>query len=57
MTLEVDGMTPLIQVWDMNEALAFHRDALGFALVAASDEIEAGEGRYVHWCWLRLRTA
>ena len=54
MGIEVGGMAPLLQVYDMNEALAFYRDALGFELVADSGEVDAPEGRYVHWCWLRL---
>ncbi|HEV2817140.1 MAG TPA: VOC family protein [Allosphingosinicella sp.] len=54
MAIEVRGMAPLIQVYDMNEALAFYRDALGFELVADSGEVDAPEGRYCHWCWLRL---
>lgn len=57
MALEVNGMAPLIQVYDMNEALAFYRDRLGFGLVADSGEIDAPEGRHVHWCWLRLGDA
>src|SRR3954471_6350828 len=56
MAIEVTGMTPLIQVYDMNEALAFYR-ALGFEPVADSGEVDAAEGRYVHWCWLRLGNA
>jgi glyoxylase I family protein len=54
MAIEVEGLAPLIQVYDMNEALAFYRDALGFELVADSGEVDAPEGRYCHWCWLRL---
>ena len=57
MTIEVEGMAPLLQVYDMNEALAFYRGALGFELVADSGEVDAPEGRYVHWCWLRLGEA
>lgn len=57
MTIEVAGITPLIQVYDMNEALGFYRDGLGFELVAASDEVDAPEGRYFHWCTLRLGAA
>ena len=57
MALDIDGMAPLIQVYDMNEALAFYRDTLGFAVIADSGEVDAPEGRYVHWCWLRLGTA
>ena len=57
MGIEVGGMAPLLQVYDMNEALGFYRDALGFELVADSGEVDAPEGRYVHWCWLRLGPA
>lgn len=57
MTLEVDGMAPLIQVFDMAEALAFHQGALGFEIVADSGEVDAPEGRFFHWCWLRLGDA
>lgn len=57
MTVAVGGMAPLLQVYDMNEALAFYRDALGFELVQASDEVETPEGRHVHWCWLKLGDA
>lgn len=57
MTLEATGMAPLLQVYDMNEALGFYRDALGFETVADSGEVDAPEGRYVHWCWLRLGDA
>ncbi len=54
MAIEVGGMAPLIQVCDMNEALGFYRDTLGFEIVSASGEVDAPGGRYFHWCWLRL---
>lgn len=54
MAIAVGGMAPLIQVYDMAEALRFYRDALGFELVQASAEVDAPEGRYFHWCWLKL---
>jgi uncharacterized glyoxalase superfamily protein PhnB len=54
MAIEVGGMAPLLQVYDMNEALGFYRDALGFAVVQASPGVETPEGRYFHWCWLKL---
>jgi catechol 2,3-dioxygenase-like lactoylglutathione lyase family enzyme len=54
MAIEVGGMAPLLQVHDMNEALGFYRDALGFEVVQASDAVDTPEGRSVHWCWLRL---
>ena len=54
MGLEATGLTPLLQVFDMPDAIAFYRDTLGFELVASSPEIEAPEGRYFHWGLLRL---
>ena len=48
------GLTPLIQVYDMAEAMRFYCSILGFEIVATSPEIEAPEGRYCHWAWLRL---
>lgn len=52
--LDVTGLCPLIQVHDMPEAIAFYCTALGFEVVEHSPEIDAPEGRYFHWCWLRL---
>ena len=54
MTLQLSGLTPLIQVYDMPEAIRFYCDGLGFELASASEEVEAPEGRYFHWAWLRL---
>jgi len=44
------GLTPLIDVFDMTRALAFYRDVLGFAVVAASPEVETAEGRFLIGC-------
>lgn len=54
MPLAVNGLAPLIQVYDMPEALAFYCGGLGFERVAASPEVETPEGRFSHWAWLRL---
>lgn len=54
MTLQLTGLCPLIQVYDMPTAIAFYRDRLGFEIVQQSPEIDAPEGRYFHWAWLRL---
>jgi glyoxylase I family protein len=51
------GLTPLIQVFDMPQALLFYRDLLGFGVVSASPEVETPEGRFSHWMWLRLGAA
>ncbi|EGY01519.1 Glyoxalase/bleomycin resistance protein/dioxygenase [Nitrospirillum viridazoti Y2] len=53
MTFAALGLTPLISVFDMPEALRFYREILGFDLVAASPEVQACEGTFSHWVWLR----
>lgn len=54
MAIATNGMAPLLQVYDMPEALAFYRDLLGFEVVSASAEAETPEGHFSHWMWLRL---
>jgi uncharacterized glyoxalase superfamily protein PhnB len=53
MAIEMNGLTPLIQVFDMNEAIDFYCNTLGFEIHAHSPEVEEPEGRYFHWAWLR----
>lgn len=36
MTIEMRGMAPLLQVFDMRRSIEFYRDALGFEVVANS---------------------
>jgi len=48
MALTVEGMCPLLQVFDMPTALSFYRDILGFAVVHA-----APSGDDCDWCLLR----
>lgn len=52
--MNATGLTPLLSVYDMNAAIAFYCGVLGFEIVNRSPEIEAAEGRYFHWAWLRL---
>jgi catechol 2,3-dioxygenase-like lactoylglutathione lyase family enzyme len=52
MSVKIDGMTPLIQVFDMPRALAFYRDILGFEVVS-----DSGDGDSSSWIWLRLNGA
>lgn len=47
--VKIDGMTPLIQVFDMPTSLRFYRDALGFEVVS-----DSGNGNESSWVWLRL---
>ena len=44
MAIDVRGMAPLLEVFDMPTSLRFYRDVLGFELVAAS-----GPGDDFHW--------
>jgi catechol 2,3-dioxygenase-like lactoylglutathione lyase family enzyme len=53
MPLALTGLTPLIAVYDMPKAIRFYCGILGFELVTSSPEIDAPEGRYFHWAWLR----
>jgi glyoxylase I family protein len=52
MAIEIRGMTPLIQVFNMRRALAFYRDILGFELVS-----DSGNGDDSSWVWLRLNNS
>lgn len=49
MSIEIEGMTPLIQVFNMRRSLAFYRDILGFEIVS-----DSGGGDDSSWVWLRL---
>src|SRR6185436_6241695 len=50
MKVELHGMAPLLQVFDMPRAVAFYRDLLGFELVSASPERGPDD---FDWCLLR----
>lgn len=49
MGIEVNGMTPLLQVFNMPAALHFYRDILGFEVVT-----DSGNGDDSSWVWLTL---
>ena len=51
MAIDVRGVCPLLQVYDMPTALRFYRDVLGFDVLGTSPEL--GPDKY-HWVWLRL---
>jgi len=53
--MEVRGVCPLLQVYDMPTAVRFYRDKLGCSIVSTSPPL-GGEDRF-HWCWLRLGSA
>jgi glyoxylase I family protein len=50
MSIDVQGMTPLIQVFDMPTSLTFYCDVLGFEVVQSS-----APPPNCDWIWLRLR--
>lgn len=54
MALQIHGLTPLLEVYDMPASIHFYRDLLGFAIVSTSPAL--GPDRF-HWVWLRLGDA
>jgi glyoxylase I family protein len=52
MAIDVRGVCPLLQVYDMPTSVRFYRDTLGFEVVTASPNL--GGGDKFHWCLLRL---
>ena len=48
MAIHLEGMTPLIQVFNMKRSLAFYRDTLGFKV-----HMDSGGGDDASWVWLR----
>jgi uncharacterized glyoxalase superfamily protein PhnB len=57
MSIDPAGCIPLLQVYDMPQALAFYRDILGFEIVDQSPKVETPEGCFSHWMWLKLGEA
>lgn len=53
MAYKLTGVTPLLMVFDMVEAVQFYRDLLGFEVVGASPVVQTPEGRFSHWVWLK----
>lgn len=54
MGIDPNGCVPLLQVYDVPQALAFYRDVLGFEIFDQSPMVETPEGRFSHWMWLKL---
>ena len=52
MAIEIRGMSPLLEVFDMPTSLAFYRDKLGFAVTA-----DSGKGDNSDWVMLELGSA
>jgi glyoxylase I family protein len=51
MDIKIEGMAPLIQVFDMPVSLKFYRDILGFSIAMSSGE---GDDDDVDWVLLKL---
>ncbi len=51
MAIDVRGMTPLLQVFDMATSIRFYCDVLGFQIVQADPNTTAPNH---NWVWLRL---
>jgi uncharacterized glyoxalase superfamily protein PhnB len=56
MAIEVQGVCPYFEVYDMPASIRFYRDQLGFELVSTSPHRGGDKDRF-HWCMLRLGTA
>lgn len=54
MAIEVRGVCPLLQVYDMPRAVQFYRDKLGFEVVSTSPVL--GPDKF-HWALLKLGSA
>jgi catechol 2,3-dioxygenase-like lactoylglutathione lyase family enzyme len=52
MPLDIRGLAPLFQVYDMPASVRFYRDILGFELASTSPSLGAPDQH--HWCLLRL---
>lgn len=50
MSIEIRGMAPLIQVFDMPKSVSFYRDLLGFEVVSSSPVRRQDD---FDWCLLR----
>ena len=53
MSIQFDGLCPLLQVFDMPESVRFYCDVLGFELASHSPLAKRPEGEYFHWAMLK----
>ncbi len=56
MPLEIRGLAPLLQVFDMPASLRFYRDTVGFSVNSTSPPLSINPDD-VNWCMLRLGDA
>lgn len=55
MALDIRGLTPLLQVFDMPVSIGFYRDRLGFEIVGNSPPKDSS-GNNFNWVLLRLNS-
>ncbi len=53
MSIEIQGLAPLLQVFDMPTSIAFYRDVLGFKVITTSPALSENPDD-VNWAMLRL---
>jgi catechol 2,3-dioxygenase-like lactoylglutathione lyase family enzyme len=56
MAIEVKGVTPMVQVFDMPRSIRFYRDLLGFKVLSSSKSMSADPDN-VNWVLLQLSNA
>jgi glyoxylase I family protein len=56
MAIEIQGLAPLLQVFDMPTSIRFYRDMLGFTVVTTSPKL-SDNADDVNWAMLRLNDA
>lgn len=54
MDVDIKGMAPLLQVYDMPATLAFYRDILGFAIVESDGPPETADWIWMNWHGVHL---
>jgi glyoxylase I family protein len=57
LSIDIQGICPMLSVFDMRASLAFYRDVLGFGVVQASPPPERLADENFGWVWLRRDTA
>ena len=55
MTLGIEGLCPLLQVYDMPKTVKFYQDVFGFEVVQHSPVVKSPQGEYFHWAMLRQK--
>jgi catechol 2,3-dioxygenase-like lactoylglutathione lyase family enzyme len=56
MSIEIHGLCPLLQVFDMPTSIRFYRDLLGFQMAGASEALSDNPDD-VNWSWLKFNEA